>query len=95
MDVHKDPVRVAVLEGFATEPERVERLPNDLPKLRRPLGLRGVSLAHGPQSQPARWPRWADRENRVLGRLSPRRRSPSLLPGHRHHRCRGRCLPTL
>ena len=35
MDVHKDSVMVAVFEGFATEPERVERLPNDLPKLRR------------------------------------------------------------
>jgi transposase len=35
MDVHKDSVMVAVFEGFAAEAERVERLPNDLPKLRR------------------------------------------------------------
>lgn len=35
MDVHKDSVMVAVFEGFATDPERVERVPNDLPKLRR------------------------------------------------------------
>jgi len=35
MDVHKDSVMVAVFEGLASEPERVERLPNDVPRLRR------------------------------------------------------------
>lgn len=35
MDVHKDSVMVAVFEGFAREAHRVERLPNDLRKLRR------------------------------------------------------------
>ena len=35
MDVHKDSITVAVLPGVATAPTRLERLPNDLPKLRK------------------------------------------------------------
>lgn len=35
MDVHKDSVMVAVFEGQATEAQLVERLPNDLRRLRR------------------------------------------------------------
>lgn len=44
MDVHKDSIMVAVLQGYATEPEQIQRLPNDLRKLRRSferLGRRG------------------------------------------------------
>jgi len=35
LDVHKDSVTIAVFVHHASEPERVDRLPNDLPKLRR------------------------------------------------------------
>ena len=35
LDVHKESVTVAVFVGQAAEPERVDRLPNDLHKLRR------------------------------------------------------------
>src|SRR3990172_5962232 len=35
LDVHKDSVTIAVLPGDAVAPTRVERLPNDLAKLRR------------------------------------------------------------
>ena len=35
MDVHKDSVTLAVLPIGAKVPTRVERLPNDLPKLKR------------------------------------------------------------
>ncbi len=35
LDVHKDSVTAAVFVGQAAEPERVERLPNELHKLRR------------------------------------------------------------
>jgi len=35
LDVHKDSITVAVLPATAAAPTRVERLPNDLPKLRR------------------------------------------------------------
>jgi transposase len=35
MDVHKDSITIAVLPSTAPTPSRVERLPNDLPKLQR------------------------------------------------------------
>ena len=35
MDVHKDSITVAVLPGTAKTPTRLERLPNDLPKLKQ------------------------------------------------------------
>ena len=35
MDVHKDSITVAVLPMTAKTPTRLERLPNDLPKLKR------------------------------------------------------------
>ncbi len=35
MDVHKDSITVAVLPDGAKVPSRVDRLPNDLPKLKR------------------------------------------------------------
>ena len=35
LDVHKDSITVAVLPAGAKTPSRVERLPNDLPKLKR------------------------------------------------------------
>ena len=38
MDVHKDAITVAVLPAGATAPTRLERLPNELPKLQRWLG---------------------------------------------------------
>lgn len=41
MDVHKDSITIAVLPGLARTPTRLERLPNDLPKLQklaRPCG---------------------------------------------------------
>src|SRR5215470_15416187 len=34
MDVHKDSITIAVLPATATSPTRLERLPNDLPKLK-------------------------------------------------------------
>jgi transposase len=44
MDVHKDSIMVAVLEGYANQPQGVDRIPNDLRRLRRyfeRLGKRG------------------------------------------------------
>ena len=42
LDVHKESVTIAVLRGDAATPDRVNRLPNDLPKLKRYLErLRG------------------------------------------------------
>jgi len=38
MDVHKDSLTIAVLPATAKSPTRLERLPNDLPKLKRFLG---------------------------------------------------------
>jgi hypothetical protein len=35
MDVHKESITIAVLPEGAKTPTRVDRLPNDLPKLRR------------------------------------------------------------
>jgi hypothetical protein len=35
LDVHKESVTIAVLPADAATPTRVEKLPNDLPKLRR------------------------------------------------------------
>jgi transposase len=35
MDVHKDSITIAVLPITAKSPTRLERLPNDLPKLKR------------------------------------------------------------
>ena len=35
MDVHKDSITIAVLPAGAKAPTRLERLPNDLPKLKR------------------------------------------------------------
>ena len=35
MDVHKDSITIAVLPDVATAPTRVERLPNELPKLKK------------------------------------------------------------
>jgi negative regulator of sigma E activity len=35
LDVHKDSITIAVLPEQARAPERVERLPNDLAKVRR------------------------------------------------------------
>ncbi len=35
MDVHKDSITIAVLPQDAKAPSRVEKLPNDLPKLTR------------------------------------------------------------
>lgn len=35
LDVHKDSITIAVLPGDAATPERVERLPNDLARMRR------------------------------------------------------------
>ena len=37
LDVHKESVTIAVLRGDAATPDRVDRLPNDLPKLNRYL----------------------------------------------------------
>lgn len=37
MDVHKESVTIAVLPAGAPTPTRVDRLPNDLPKLHRYL----------------------------------------------------------
>lgn len=35
MDVHKESITIAVSPAMATAPSRVERLPNDLPKLKK------------------------------------------------------------
>lgn len=35
MDVHKDSITIAVLPAEAKMPTRLERLPNDLPKLKK------------------------------------------------------------
>ena len=35
LDVHKESITVAVLPGAAAAPTRVDRLPNELPKLQR------------------------------------------------------------
>ena len=35
MDVHKDSITIAVLPAAAKAPTRLERLPNDLPKLQK------------------------------------------------------------
>ncbi len=35
MDVHKDSITIAVLPAGATAPTRLERLPNDLPTLKK------------------------------------------------------------
>ena len=35
MDVHKDSITIAVLPQGATAPTRLERLPNELPKLEK------------------------------------------------------------
>jgi hypothetical protein len=35
MDVHKETITIAVLPAEATSPTRLDRLPNDLPKLKR------------------------------------------------------------
>ena len=35
MDVHKDSITIAVLPAAAKAPTRLERLPNDLPKLKK------------------------------------------------------------
>ncbi len=35
MDVHKDSITIAVLPDGAKVPTRLDRLPNDLPKLKR------------------------------------------------------------
>jgi hypothetical protein len=35
MDVHKDSITIAVLPTAAKNPTRLERIPNDLPKLKR------------------------------------------------------------
>ena len=37
LDVHKESVTIAVLRGDAQTADRVDRLPNDLPKLKRYL----------------------------------------------------------
>ena len=37
LDVHQDSITVAVLPAQALAPTRVDRVPNDLPKLRRYL----------------------------------------------------------
>lgn len=37
LDVHKESLTIAVLPGDAPVPTRVDRLPNDLPKLQRSL----------------------------------------------------------
>ena len=37
LDVHKDSITMAILPATATAPIRVERVPNDLPKVRRLL----------------------------------------------------------
>ena len=39
LDVHKESVTIAVLRGDAQTADRVDRLPNDLPKLKRYLVL--------------------------------------------------------
>lgn len=41
MDVHKDSITIATLPGGAKTPTRIERLPNDLPKLKRFLDRLG------------------------------------------------------
>ncbi len=35
MDVHKDSITIAVLPALAKAPTRLEKLPNDLPKLKQ------------------------------------------------------------
>ena len=35
MDVHKDSITIAVLPASAKTPTRMDRLPNDLPKLKK------------------------------------------------------------
>nr|MDQ2664784.1 hypothetical protein [Gemmatimonadota bacterium] len=35
MDVHKDSITIAVLPAFAKAPTRLEKLPNELPKLKK------------------------------------------------------------
>ena len=35
MDVHKESITIAVLPEAAAAPTRVDRIPNDLPKLQR------------------------------------------------------------
>ena len=35
MDVHKDSITIAVLPGATKAPTRLERLPNELPKLKK------------------------------------------------------------
>ena len=41
MDVHKDSITIAVLPAGAKAPTRIERLPNDLSKLKRFLDRLG------------------------------------------------------
>ena len=57
LDVHKDSVTIAVLPEGAIAPTRVERLPNDLAKLRRfceRLGAPGaVRACYTPATRPA------------------------------------------
>ena len=59
MDVHKDSITIAVLPEHAKAPTRVERLPNELPKLKkwlaRPDGRRlarlsARALVHDPRA---------------------------------------------
>ncbi len=42
MDVHKDSITIAVLPAGATTPTRLERLPNELPRLKKWLDRVGA-----------------------------------------------------
>ena len=53
MDVHKDSITIAVLPATAKSPTRLERLPNDLPKLKRSSTAWRGTANSAPATRPA------------------------------------------
>ena len=53
MDVHKDSITIAVLPATAKSPTRLERLPNDLPKLKRFLDRAARTASCAPATRRA------------------------------------------
>lgn len=47
-DVHKDSITIAVLPAMAKAPTRLERLPNDLPKLKKWMDRVPVRMKYTP-----------------------------------------------
>jgi hypothetical protein len=63
MDVHKESITIAVLPGAAKTPTRLERLPNDLPTLKKWLArvARDGDLRACDEASGAGYPRCQDR----------------------------------